>query len=211
MLPSFGENIDELVFVGSGHHRHVYVHPYDKSKCIKIVYANARLIRHRVELHREHAYYGFLSRRGISYSHIAKYHGKIWVNYQNQTQPASVFDLIRNDNGEISKTLDVEICQEEIGIDELAGALHELYVYLLRYKVISGLKLENIVVQRTNAPPKCVMIDNIGNPDFIPICDYVDWLATRKIKRRWQKFLKKLLRENPDNPVIKETSRMVCS
>jgi len=33
-----------------------------------------------------------------------------------------------------------------------------------------------------------LIIDNIGNSDFIPICNYIDWMATRKLHRKWQRF-----------------------
>ena len=133
------------------------------------------------------------------------------VNYKNKTQMANVFDLIRNDNGEVSGTLDVEICRDDADAKELAGALHDLYLYLLRYKIISGFKMQNIVVQYTDGRPKCVLIDNIGNTDFIPVCDYVGWLATRKIERRWRHFLQKTLRKTSNNPVISEALRRARS
>ncbi len=213
MLRSFDQDVDELVLVGSGHHRHVYVHPYDKFKCIKVIYderARKCLKSYRCETAREGAYYNFLTKREISYSHIAKYHGTISVKYRNRTQLANVFDLIRDNNGEISKTLDVELSRGEVNTAIIAGALHELYVYLLRYKIISGFKMKNILVQYIHEMPKCVMVDNIGNSDFIPVCNYVDWFATIKIERRWRNFLKKMLVKNPSNTVIKETLRMAC-
>ncbi len=212
MSLSFSGNINELVFVGSGDHRDVYVHPNDNRKCIKVMRSkhanNSGEKKYQIGVMREHAYYNVLARRGISYNHIARYHGEIWINYNQHTQLASVFDLIRNDSGEISKTLDTELCRDEVDTDKLADAMHELYVYLLRYKIISGFKMKNILVQHTrHAPPKCIMVDNIGNSDFIPICDYVDWLADRKIERRWRKFISKSLIKNRHNPAITQTMR----
>ena len=210
----FHGDVGELVLAGSGHHRRVYVHPSDDHKCIKVMdgeLPGKNLTGGGSEAARERAYYALLGKRGISFAHIAGYHGSMRVNYKNKTQMANVFDLIRNDNGEVSGTLDVEICRDDADARELADALHDLYLYLLRYKIISGFKMQNIVVQYTDGRPKCVLIDNIGNTDFIPVCDYVGWLATRKIERRWRHFLQKTLRKTSDNPVISEALRRARS
>ena len=213
MLPVFRGGIDALTYVGSGHHQRVYVHPYDDSKCIKIMRDDHKGKSHerkyKVTSQRENDYYDFLAGRGISYDHIAEYHGRMWVQHKDQAQLASVFDLIRNDNGKVSKTLDLEF--HSANSDELAYAMHELYEYLLRYKIISGFKMKNIVVQRSRqASPKCILIDNIGNSDFIPICNYVDWLAKRKIRRRWLNFLESTMANNTDNSTVKVALQKAC-
>lgn len=193
MLPDFSGDIEGLTLVGAGHLQRVYVHPHDRSRCIKVMRAEIAGTpaekRYRAAAQREHAYYAFLAGRGVAYTHLAKYHGRMRIAHGCHAQSASVFDLIRNDSGEISKTLDVEL-EAGSGQDELADAVHELYLHLLRYRIIGGWKMKNIVVQRLqNAPPKCVVIDNIGNSDFIPLADYADWFARMKIRRRYLKFL----------------------
>ena len=206
----FHGDVGELVFVGCGNNRCVYVHPCDELKCIKILRAELAGTKgekkHQKAEQREHNYYAFLQQRGVSFSHLARYYGRMRITREKQAASASVFDLIRDDvGGGISKTLDVELDRDDANVSELAGAMHELYAYMLRYKIISSLKLQNIVVQRVqHSPPKCVMIDNVRYADFIPICNYVDWFATVKIRRRWLDFLKNTLAKKPNNPVVQK-------
>ena len=73
---------------------------------------------------------------------------------------------------------------------DLYQALLVLKQYLLQWKIVTiTLKPQNIVFKKTNESEGfLVVIDNIGNSDFIPICNYVGWMATRKIHRKWQRF-----------------------
>ena len=207
MLPGFSGTLDALTFVGAGHLQRVYVHPHDRSRCIKIMRAElagtAKEKRYRNTAQRERNYYAFLARRGIAYTHLAKYHGQMRIEHNGHAQLASVFDLIRNDGEEIAAPLDVEI-DGKVSSGELADAMHELYLYLIRYNIVSGLKMKNIVVQRLqNTPLKCVLIDNIGNSDFIPLANYANWFARMKMKRRWLRFLQTALKKIPDRTLLK--------
>jgi len=62
--------------------------------------------------------------------------------------------------------------------------------YLLKWKILTlALKPQNIVYKKINESEGIlVVIDNIGNSDFIPICNYVNWMAAQKIHRKWQRF-----------------------
>jgi hypothetical protein len=68
--------------------------------------------------------------------------------------------------------------------------LPQLKQYLLKWKIVTmSLKPQNIVYKRTHESKGfLVVIDSIGNSDFIPICNYVDWMAIQKIHRKWQRF-----------------------
>lgn len=209
MLPGFSGDLAELTLVGVGHLQRVYVHPHDRSRCIKVMRAEIAGTpaekRYRTAARREHAYHAFLAGRGVAYTHLAKYHGRMRIEHGGHAQSAGVFDLIRNDSGEISRTLSVEL---ETGQGELADAVHELYAYVLRYRIISGWKMQNIVVQRlSNAPPKCVLIDNLGNSDFIPLADYADWFARMKIRRRYLKFLQGAPEKTPNCAMLVDALR----
>jgi len=211
MLPGFSGDVEGLTLVGAGHLQRVYVHPLDHSRCIKVmrveIAGTPAEKRYRTAARREHAYHAFLAGRGVAYTHLAKHHGFMRIEHKGRAHLASVFDLIRNDGGEISRTLDVEL-ETEIRQGELADALHELYLYLLRYRIIGGWKMQNIVVQRFhNAPPKCVLIDNMGNSDFIPLADYADWFARMKIKRRYLKFLRGAMEKTPNYAVLEDALR----
>jgi len=52
-----------------------------------------------------------------------------------------------------------------------------------------------------------VVIDNIGNSDFIPVCNYVDFMAVRKIRRKWQQFENLLVRDHTQNRALQHVLR----
>ena len=170
--------------IGRGLRRECYFHPDDENKCIKVVVAGD----HK-ETRREQSYYRLLEKRNISWGMLARFYGNVDTNLGE----GAVFDLIRDYNGEISKTLGYYFSAiNETGRNDpyLDRALPVLKRYLLKWKIVTmSLKPQNIVYKKTRESKGfLVVIDNIGNSDFIPICNYVDWLAIRKIHRKWQRF-----------------------
>lgn len=57
----------------------------------------------------------------------------------------------------------------------------------------------NMLVKKCGEELKLIMIDGIGNSDFIPLANYIDWYAQKKIQRRWTRFEKKLLQYIHEN------------
>jgi hypothetical protein len=46
--------------------------------------------------------------------------------------------------------------------------------------------------RREDAPPRLVVIDEIGNADFIPVRQILPFMAHNKIRRKWQRFERRL-------------------
>jgi hypothetical protein len=176
--------LESSSLIGRGLRRECYFHPGDESKCVKVVVAGD----HK-ETVREQSYYRLLESRAISWEMLARFHG----NAETNRGPGAVFELIRDYNGEVSKTLEHYISAENSkGIDyqDLGRALSVLKQYLLKWKIVTmTIRPDNVVYKKNNASEGAlVIIDNIGNSDFIPICNYVDYIAIRKIHRKWQRF-----------------------
>jgi hypothetical protein len=176
--------LESSALIGRGLRRECYFHPEDENKCIKVVVSGD----HK-ETVREQSYYRLLEKRHISWKMLARFYGNVDTNLGE----GAVFELIRDYNGEISKTL--EHCfSANIEADRidpyLNRALPVLKQYLLKWKIVTmTLKPQNIVYKKTHQSNGfLVVIDNIGNSDLIPICNYVDWMAIRKIHRKWQRF-----------------------
>ncbi len=170
--------------IGRGLRRECYFHPEDENKCIKIVVAGD----HK-ETVREQSYYRLLEKRNISWKMLARFYGNIETNRGE----GAVFELIRDHTGEVSKTLEQYFSannETDLNYQDLSQALPLLKQYLLKWKIVTmSLKPQNIVYQKIHPTQgKLVVIDNIGNSDFIPICNYLDSFATRKIRRKWQRF-----------------------
>lgn len=175
-------NLSSLI--GTGSHRKCYVHPENKDLCVKIIF-NEDL----KESKREQSYYRLLEKRNISWEMLPRYYGVIESNLGH----GAVFDLIRDYDGEISKTLEYYLNSSEIlelQCPCFLQAFYSLKKYLYKYKIIPmDLKAENILYKKTSDKEGLlVIIDNIGNSDFIPVCNYVGYLATKKILRKWHRF-----------------------
>ncbi|WP_321416500.1 YrbL family protein [uncultured Desulfobacter sp.] len=151
-------NIQPADLIGTGVHRKCYIHPENADQCIKIVYRGGQ-----AETIREQKYYRYLSQKGISWEMLAQFHGNIETNFGT----GAVFDLVRDYDGSISKTLDTYF---------------------------------NLTDETTG---RCVIIDNIGNSDFIPICTYNKFLGNKKILRKWKRFEKALSKEYLNNADLK--------
>ncbi len=170
---------------GKGLHRECFVHPDHDHLCIKVVtYGDNQ------ETKREQHYYKLLQRRHISWELLPKFYGNIDTNLGS----GALFDLIRDHDGNISNTLEHYLVDDyftEQRANNLISTLSELKNYLLKYAIIPmKLKPKNILYQRAQAGKgKLVIIDNIGNADFIPICNYIHFLARKKIIRRWNRFM----------------------
>jgi hypothetical protein len=176
--------LESSALIGRGLRRECYFHPEDENKCIKIVVAGD----HKETL-REQSYYRLLAKRNIAWERLARFYGNVETNLGE----GAVFELIRDYNREVSKTLvHYFSTDKKIGRNDryLCHALRELKRYLLKWNIVTiSLKPQNIVFKKTNESGGfLVIIDNIGNSDFIPICNYVNWMAKRKIHRKWQRF-----------------------
>ena len=176
--------LESSSLIGRGLRRECYFHPGDENKCVKVVVAGD----HR-ETVREQSCYRLLENRAISWKMLARFYG----NAETNRGPGAVFELIRDYNGEVSKTLEHYFAAEnstDINYQDLSRALPVLKQYLLKWKIVTmSLKPRNIVYKKNHESKGfLVIIDNIGNSDFIPICNYVDWMAIRKIHRKWQRF-----------------------
>lgn len=188
--------LDPGTLVGKGLHRECYVHPNNPEQCVKIVVAGTSN-----ENHREAKYYRLLARRGISWEMLARFHGLVATNLGE----GAIFDLVRDHDGQVSRTLAHYLASGEPPVSEgenLARMLADLKTYLLRNRVITmTLKSKNVLFQRISASAgKLVIIDNVGNSDFIPLANYSAGLARLKIQRKWRRFEQSLtIQQNPDN------------
>ena len=179
--------LDDSNLIGVGLHRKCYVHPYDENLCIKVGYnSNPK------EDKREISYYNSLKRRAISWAMLPQYYGKEETNLGEGT----VFDLIRDEDGNVSKTLEYYLDEgrEDVKRSDLKTAIDELKEYLLSELILTmTIKPKNIVYKKNNdGSGKLIIVDNIGTSEFIPICKFSSTLAKKKILRKWDRFIKSI-------------------
>lgn len=184
--------------IGKGLHRECYVHPDDDSRCIKVV-----VNRGVEETRREQAYYKLLQKQGIDWQMLPKFYG----NVSTTKGQGAVFDLVRDSDGHVAKTLEYYFQSTELTEQNqqgLAKAIALLKQYLLTQNIIvMTLKPKNIVYQRqSDDEGQAIIIDNIGNSDVIPISSYCRYFGRKKIERKWNRFIALVRRDYPDNPVL---------
>ncbi|MCH2207204.1 MAG: YrbL family protein [Lentisphaerales bacterium] len=182
--------LDDSKLIGVGLHRKCYEHPENSNLCIKVGFnSNPK------EDKREINYYKFLNRRAISWAMLPKFHGKEKTNLGEGV----VFDLIRDEDGSVSKTLEyyLEEGTQEVAQENIINALDDLKEYLLQELILTmTLKPKNIIYQKyKNGSGKLIIIDNIGTSDFIPICKFSNTLAKQKILRKWKRFEQSLIQK----------------
>ncbi len=187
-------------FVGKGLHRECYVHPEDENLCIKVVVAGDLS-----ESKREQRYYKLLQKRDICWDILPRFHGIIETNMG----AGAVFDLIRDFDGEISKTLLHYLSDEHLDSEENPGISQAIAVFkaeLYRQAIITmTLSPKNIMYKKTAANEGClILIDNIGNSDFIPLSNYVTYLAKKKIARKLLRFEQTVLKMCAHNHGLKK-------
>ena len=180
--------INKSQLVGKGLHREVYRHPENNNLCIKVDISG-----HSDENRREKEYYRHLEKRKTSWAMIPRYHGDIETNHGL----GSVFDLVVDHDGAVSKTLGYYLSSSEQTHEyyrHLSRALDSLKEYLLQQQIVTmTLKPKNIVCQiMKSVEPRLFVVDNIGNSDFVPICNYSSYLAKKKILRKWKRFEHKM-------------------
>lgn len=193
-------NIDKSSLFGKGHHRECYRHPDTNNLCIKIT-TDGNLSAKQDK--REKQYYKSLERRGVSWDMIPAYHGDIQTNLGI----GSIYDLVLDEEGTVSKTLEHYLAtteETEANYDGLLNSLHKLKEYLLKYRIITmTLAPRNISCQRDKSGiVRLVIVDNIGNSDFFSICNYSKRMAMRKISRRWKRFEDRILNTYSHNKAL---------
>lgn len=184
--------------IGKGRHRECFEHPANPGRCIKVVVAG-----HINENRREARYYAMLDRRGISWEMLTVFHGLVETNRGE----GAVFDLVRDGNGAVSKTLRQYLENEVLSVqygEAIRVAMPALRGYLLQHLIVTKtLKPANIVFQRTaSGDGKLVVVDNVGNSDFVPLSKYSSTFARLKIVRKWRRFETDLHRQYPGNPCL---------
>jgi hypothetical protein len=155
------------------------------------------------ENRREKDYYAALESRGVSWEMLPRFHGLV----RTSLGEGAVFDLVRDYDNRISFTLAHYLASEQLTRLHgavLSRALRALKAYLLEHRIITmTLKPKNILFQLDSAESgKLVIVDNIGNSDFIPIANHSIRLARWKILRKWRRFERSLRRDYAANREI---------
>lgn len=183
-------DLNNANLIGKGSSRLCYEHPEDKNKCVKITYIDAPEI-----IAKEMWHYRRLEHRKTSWNQLARSYGLV----ETTMGTGAVFSLARDFDGTISTTLDSYLVDQDKTppTKQLSALLQEFRDYMLRECiVVRELKADNIVYQRISANQgHLILIDGIGNNQFLPFANHINFLSRKLIMKKWKKFEQNIKKE----------------
>jgi hypothetical protein len=175
---------DQLI-IGKGRDRICYKHPTIDEICIKIS------IKGDKQSKREVRYFTFLKNRNSDLSKISIYRGKENTNLGIGFS----FELIRDHNGNVSKTLRQALESRDISIQEVQPKLLELKTYLIANRIcVRDISPSNISCQITTQGLNLVIIDGVSNANLNPLTIRLQSLVNKAIDKAWKGLDRKLIR-----------------
>ncbi len=174
--------LDDSQLLSSGSNRQCFFHPRDENLCVKVLHASSP----QKTQNRELRYFNSLHRRPVSWHMVSRLVDVVPTNRGRGV----VFELVRDFDGAVAKTLDHYLRLEDPFFNCLVVAkVEELKAYLYREAIIfRDLIALNVVLQRVDARTyKPVVVDGIGHNDFIPLCNYSTAMSRKKIVRTWNR------------------------
>jgi hypothetical protein len=105
----------------------------------------------------------------------------------------AVYGIITNSDGSISKSL-AELIRAGAPAADFEEELQELREYMFKEGIICGdFNRGNLLVQRQeNGSKRLIIIDGLGNSDFIKLADYFRPHRDSKLKRKWDHLTRRL-------------------
>lgn len=175
---------DELI-VGKGRDRICYEHPNNTDLCIKVSITKDKQSK------REVSYFNFLKKTNADLSKLSIFRGKVNTN----KGLGYTFDLIRDHDGEVSKTLRQCLELQEFTIQWIQPQLIELKKYLISNKIcVRDISPSNISCQRTPHGIHLFIIDGVSNANINPLTIRLQRLVNASIEKAWKGLDRKLAR-----------------
>jgi len=176
------ENLSSFL-IGQGSERLCYRSPDNPRFVIKLSPKG-----HAKQTKREVSYFKFLKKHGVPFTHLPAFGDMVHVDGYIGFEQEAVTDA----DGRLSRTLAEYFQIHAIDNVPLRELLADLYRYMYEYNILPcDLNQNNILLQFTENGPKLVLVDGLGNTDFISLGQYWKWWGRRKITRKWPRFIKK--------------------
>ncbi|CCK74279.1 MAG: hypothetical protein KBT75_12085 [Oleispira antarctica] len=175
---------DELI-VGKGRDRVCYQHPHDSNLCIKVSISDNKQSK------REVSYFNFLNKKNTDLSKISVFRGTV----KTDKGLGYTFDLIRDYDKKVSKTLRQCLESQEFSIEWIQPQLNELKNYLISNKIcVRDISPSNISCERTPNGVNLLIIDGVSNSNINPLTIRLQSLVNTSIDKAWKGLERKLAR-----------------
>ena len=185
--------------------RRCYLHPEDDSLCVKVLRSDRTPQRRRdratgLKRFRSLDHWDDQLKEKLAYERLIKRHGpKVWNHVpqffgvvDTDEGMGIVTKLFRNSDGSFPLNLDDQV---PLGIDAPLNAAIEQFKSWLRHELVltRGLLPHNIIAVRDSATEcRLVIVDGLGNSEWIPISDWFRPVARAKVERKIARFERRL-------------------
>jgi len=184
--------VSEKDFIGKGVNRTCYVNSENLAECIKFPIferegAERRMLR-EIKAHQR------LKNLGVNTSRAS-----LFLRTEKTDRGLGyVFPLIRDSDGSISKTLEEYYDGTRSGVitkSDLLELIREFYSICRENRfVLTEMHQDNVVVQRDyqSKVDKLIVIDGLGNFDFIKASNWFKYFGDRKLERKFKVLASRL-------------------
>jgi hypothetical protein len=180
---------DDLI-IGKGRDRICYEHPTVLNQCIKISITTDK------QSLREMRYFSFLKSKKTDLSVISTFLGKVKTN----KGLGYSFDLIRDYDGKVSKTLLQSLESNECSMVQVRPLISDLKQYLMTNKIcVRDISPSNICCQKSQNGINLFIIDGVSNSNMNPLTIRFQSLINKAIEKAWKGLDRKLERFETSN------------
>ena len=186
--------IKKELFIGAGGHNATYIHPVDKTKCIKIPHDP-----NDGDVKKEMRYRRMCAKKLAKSRLVTEFFGTIETNLGI----GYVFERVLDYDGQTSKDLRDFLPKNKPD----ATTLQRIWTILLNFKsdflreniAIVDTDITNFMVQEsTKGSFRVRIVDNIGTPVLIPLVYWFEFAAAWKAKRYWNKIVDWMAQNYPE-------------
>ncbi len=172
--------------VGRGRERRCFVsdrHPRLLFKCASFDECKQSL--------REYAYYKHLQHRKVPLTHLPHF----ITAFKTDSVLVTVQQFIKEDKHYEVKSLEDELRLGTLDDDKLQKAFDEFKAYIIKWRIITNdMFNHNFLLKirkdgERQGEYRLVLIDGLGAVSFIPLANYVRFLALKRINRQCLKFV----------------------
>ena len=177
--------LSDSLIVGKGRDRICYEHPDNHSLCIKLSFNSNKQSKREVK------YFNYLTKKKRDLSKISCFVSMV----KTDKGSAYVFELIRDNNGHVSKTLRQCLESKVFSLEYIRPQLIELKNYLIANKIcVRDISPSNICCRETLTGFNLYIIDGVSNPTINPFNIRIQRLINNSINKAWMGLDRKLAR-----------------
>ncbi|MYA16198.1 MAG: hypothetical protein F4089_15105 [Gammaproteobacteria bacterium] len=180
--------------------RRCYVHPGDPTRCVKVLrpdrtpsarravvtgWRRFKRLQNFDDQRKETEAYRHLKRSGqLDYTHVPRFYGTV----ETDQGVGIVTALFRDFDGGFPKNLE-ELLPGGMTVT-LENAIDEFKQWLRRERFLTRDLLPHNIIAVADSPERyrLVIVDGIGNSEFIPLSHWFKFCARAKIERKLSKF-----------------------